>query len=344
MSQATMEPSGVSTSKPSTAATVLQRCVCLVLACESLGNRRNVPLSGIDMKMKKKLGVAEPEDGADENGEKVVDDRAKKSLRLTKTLVDSSELSACRHVISSAKSYLRSVSTSAHRIFGPGTYLVPLLAVPEVERRLAEYQADLTERRAALAIRWTAIIEKRRQELGDFFRVEDFPSIAEVAEAYEIDWSYVNIGAVDQLDTVDRAAYERALAKTQTKLTEAYEEVVMGLRVTAATVVRDLAERLTPDGDGKKKALHPTALRDLNELLERLPILNSVGDDDPLVAALSKVGAVATGVDVEMLRKSDGLRTVLKDAAEKAVAELDSLVLTGRRAISFGPLGGGQDE
>jgi hypothetical protein len=147
----------------------------------------------------------------------------------------------------------------------------------------------------------------------------------------------VSFGTPERLEEVDRAAYERAKAAHDARLRDAYEDVITGLRQSAALVMRELADRLRPGPDGKPKVLRPTALRDLQDLLERLPVLNSVGEDGALAGVLARVGAVARGLDVEILRTNGSIRGMLLATAEAAAGQLDALVSSGR-GISFDDL------
>lgn len=314
-------PDALETSKANAAATILQRSVCLLLQCEKLGNSRKVDLRTVEI-----------------SKDAVVLDGEKKSLRMSKNLIDRKEMRGCVAVIGSAKDYLRSISTSAHSIFGPGTYLVPSLYVKEAETRLTQYQGDLKKRVDELVSRWDAVVEKRRAELGSMFDETQYATADEVRASFDLDWSYVSFRAPDQLEEIDKALAAAADKKYQAKLADAYDEVVVGLRTAAMTVMSELAKKLQPNKDGEPKALQPTALRDLQEFLGRLPILN-ITDDDPLVKVCAKVGAIASNLDVDVLRKAPGVRDMLLKAAEEAVGELDQLVSTGRRAITFGSLG-----
>jgi hypothetical protein len=300
--------------------TILKRSVCLVLSCGSLGNYRRLAVD--DMRIEK--------DGA-ELGE------TKREVSARARLFASKDLAPCIHVIASAKNRLRAMSVDGGtRIFGPATYMLPVLAVGEAERVLAEHQALMTEKVDELVKRLPTLIAERRAKLGSIVRESDFPSEGEVREAYRIDWNYISFGAPERLEEVDHAAYERAVAKHNANLADAYQDVVDGLRMAALTVMRDLADRLGPDKDGKPKVLRPTALRDLQELLGNLPMLNSIGEDDDLASVLARVGAVAQGVDVDTVRSAPAVRAMLLETATKAAEHLGALVGSGRRAMDLG--------
>jgi len=311
------------TTKTTPAETILKRSVCLVLHCGYLGNHRKVNLRGLDVS----------KDGVEL-------DREKDELGASKRLFAVADLRSCEKSIAAVKDRLRAMSLDGGtRLFGDGAYMLPLLSVVEAEQVIADGQAQLAKSVEALVAQLPEIIARRAQKLGNMFNAAEYPTADDIRGAYRIDYNFVSFGAPERLVDVDVAVAERAKADWNAKLSTAYDDVVLGLRTSALTVMRELANRLKPAADGKPKALQPTALRDIQELLEQLPILNSVAGDEPLVGLLAPVGAVASGIDVDVLRKAPGVRAMLLAQAEAAVAALDELVTADRRAISFGPIG-----
>jgi hypothetical protein len=303
--------------KTQQAITILQRSVCLVMTCGYVGNYRKVDPNGLDIA---------------KDGESL--EKEKKSLTVTKRLVDAEFLRPCEAIISQAKSFVRGRSIAAHRVFGPGTALVPVERVSEVEDGLTTLEADLQVAKKALAARWDEVREKSKERHGKLFVESQFPTAEDVLNDYSIEWSYVSFAAPDRLEDIDSAVHKSAQEKYQAKLASAYEEVVVQLRTTALTIMKDLANRLRPGKENKVKALMPTALRDLQNLMEQLPVLN-LTDDDMLADIVTKVGALSQGIDVDTLRKNSTIRTMLLDAAEEAVAELDSIITTGVRTMDL---------
>jgi hypothetical protein len=308
------------------AVTILKRTVCLVLKCERLGNSRKVPLADIKLLLK---GTTNGEGGEEEVSADVDE------LKMTKQLLDKKELAQAANVLTSAQAYLHSVSISGQRIFGAGTYLVPITLVGQVVSRLKTYQAELKTAVDALILRYPEAIEKRRTALGKLFNSADYLSDLEVASEYRLSWRFANFTAPDQLETVDRAVYEEAKRQHEGMLVEAYDDMVLGLRAAALKIVKELAERLKPGPDGKKKAIFPTALRDVREFVAMLPKRN-VTDDDELSRAMKEIDAATAGFGVEDLRGSPAVRAAILQAAEKVTAELDGLVMSGRRGVLLG--------
>jgi hypothetical protein len=318
----------LTTDKATAQATILKRSVCLTLHCSFLGNSRKVPLNDIDLTLPKAQPLGDEAEG---------DAKADKDeLRMSKQLLDRKDLTQVAGVHQAAKNYLRSVATQGHRVFGAGTYLVPIAAVIDVEDRLKQFQADLTVAVDALVEKYPELVAKRKAKLGPLFDAKDYLSPLELRAEFGLDWNYVSFAAPEQLEAVDRAVVEAVQAKKEAQLAGAYEEVVGQLREQALVLMQELAHRLKSGADGKPKALKGTALRDLQDFVALLPKRN-ITEDAALEQAVQRVSDYAEGIDVEALRKIPSLRQGLQEVTEQAVAALGELVeTTRRRGISFG--------
>jgi hypothetical protein len=319
----------IQTDKKVQALTILKRSVCLQLLCSNLGNTRSVRLDDIELRQKKHGD----DDGSGETHEVIGTD--KKALAMQKKLLDSSVLSKPVAVQEQVKSYLRSVATAGHKVFGPGIYLVPSVMVPEVDARLGMYMRDFDAAKAEFVKKYEAAVEDRKAKLKELFNPADYPPAEQAAAAFQIDWNYRSFGAPDNLEHVDKAIARAAEAKYMTQMGQMYDEVERGLMQAALHVVRELQERLAPKADGTRKALYDTALDDLREFLRTLPFRNMT-DNEQLQQALAKVTEAAAGIEVEDIRGSKHLRAKLAEAAAEAAAKLGDLVQeTGSRGISL---------
>jgi hypothetical protein len=313
------------------ALTILERSVCLTLSCHYLGNNRKVELQDL-------VEAANgPREESETGHEQIAIDE--QQFYATKRLIPSEELRPVMRVFGVAKSKLRVKAISAHQIFGERTYLIPWDLVTETDADLEACQAELKAQAHDLAFRrYQPAVEKQRTALGPLFREGDYLTPALVEAAFSIDWDYVSFKAPDKLETVSRALAMRADKKYSDKLSQAYDEVLVGLRASALRVMKDLARRLTPGEDGKPKAMRGTALRDLQEFMAYLPQRNMT-DDTALADALARVSALAEGLNVETLRSNEATRQAFRQVVDEASETLAGLVEeVGRRAISFGAL------
>ena len=301
-----------STTTNNAAAKILQRCVCLTLRRHWLGNNRKVDVDDLVEKS---------------GGTFTLDDRM---FSATKLLIDSKELKPVRSVQNRARAYLSSIALPAPRVFGDGSYLVPLPLVEQVLDQLKELRKELKREATKLSLRYSEAVEKQREALGPLFKISDYCQPEAVVDAYDIEWNFVGFDMPDKLTEVSAAIAEAEQKKQQARLASAFDDVIAGLRGTALDIVSDLAERLAPGEDGRPRVLRSTALDDLLNFANLLPQRN-LGDDTKLAAAIKKLASHAKGIKVDDLRSSADVRNGLRAAAEQAKQTLAGLVQAGAR-------------
>lgn len=284
--------------------TILERAVCLTLSCHYLGNNRTVDLVA--------LVKAAGEGRTDMPDHLAVDADA---FSAKKKLVDPKELRPVKRLLSQAKAYLRGVAISSHQVFGERSYLVPLALLDEADERLTAISAEIWIEAGKLADRYEEAVERQRAKHGSMFKASDYPDKTRVRAAFSLDWDYMQFGAPDRIETVNRAIYERTVSKYETKYASAFDAAVVEMRTAALDVVSELLVRLEPDARGNKKGLRGTALRDLQEYMRTLPHRN-FGDDDELVRVMERVSAVAGG-DVDRLKESETLQSELRPSSSR---------------------------
>lgn len=302
------------------AATILERSVVLLLQCSYLGNTRSVRMTDLEIR---------------KDGEPVKTKRG--ALHMTKQLFDTKTLQPVTRKFDGMRAWLRARSTPGHKVWGPSTYLIPYAGLDEVEAGLADWEAQI-------AVEVEKLIEKlpdakiqRQADLGTMFNEAEFPTPAIVREEYSVDHNYVEFNAPDQLETVNRAVYERAVQKYDVKLSRMFDTVVLDLRQKALTVMKELANRLGDTKDGRQKGLRDTtALRDLRALVENFAALNSVSNDTDLAREMERIEALASGLDVQKLKDDKAFRASVLAATNGAVAALSGLVIDAERSFSFG--------
>lgn len=304
------------------AQTILERAVCLTLERHYLGNHRKVTLERV----------------VEESGGKMTVDE--KQFHATMRLVDAKELHAPMRIIGRTRDYLRSTAIPAYKVFGDRTYLVPLRLVEQVDKRLTELRGDLQAEGFLLSQRYAAAVERQKAAVGKLFDPSKYPDPKQIASAFDIDWNYVSFSAPEKLETVDHALFASAQKKYERRMGEAYDEVKLVLRETLRQLVGDIALKLTPGPDGKPRVFRNTVLEGLTEFLGTFDLRN-IADDADLQKVVGRLRRMTRGVDPERLREMDDVRAGVAAGMAAATAELDKLVATGRRAISFEPLSAG---
>lgn len=252
---------------------------------------------------------------------------------MAKKLIDPRRLRAINSLFYAAKNYMAGVATRSHRVFGPGTYLVPSALVDEVDARLTQFQVDIASAAELVAQEWPESVERSRVSLGKLFHAGDYLTAEQVRRRFSLDWTYPSFESAN-LEEISPALARREQQKHHDRLSSAFDEIVLDLRASALKVMRELADRLAPGADGKPKSLFGTALDDLKSYVALLPKRN-IGGDDELDAVIAHTAAYVEGVDVATLRNAPAVRRQLQQLAEQAASQLEGLVVTTRRAISF---------
>jgi hypothetical protein len=306
-------------------ATILGRSVCLMLSCGRIGKTRKVEMDELDVKVKNHA------DG--EQDEQLDDEKDEMSAR--KKLFSKGDLRPCAKLISALKDRLSAMEVSGGlRLFGPGAKLIPTMKLEEAVALIEQHQDALHEEVERLVERMPKIKEQRKEKLGPMYNEADYPDDAEIRAGFHVTYRFVSFAQPDQLQEVSAAVAEKANAQWQAQMAEAAQDVVAGLRQSAFDVMAELADRLSQDDDGKPKVLRGTALRDLQELCDNLPALNSVAEDDRLMKIMAKVKSMSTGLTAETLRDAPVVRDMLRGVAEEAKTALAGLVTeAGGRAI-----------
>lgn len=297
---------------------ILARSVCLMLRCSYFGNYRKVALPR----------VVEAAGGQPEK-------MATTPVKTTKTLVKPSRLTAAFRVQEDARTFLRQKAIPGSRVFGDGSYLVPVGVLQEVVAGLKGYRTALAVEAELLAAGWEEAIEEQRPLLGDLFDRSDYPPPHEVREAWGISWTFVAFGSPDKLMEVDAALAEESHAQKVEEMNRAWDEVRLVMRGSLQQLLLDLAERLKPDKNGRQKGIRPEALDDVMDFLDSFP-KRDLTDDAGLRAETERIRAMLDGVDVESLRGDEQFRSSVLAATSEAAGRLAELVQEAGRGISFG--------
>lgn len=308
------------------AANILQRCVVLILTAHYLGNNRKV----------KTAKVAATAAGVQESD--LVTTCDTEQFHTTKRLVDPKALSPAMLRISWAKRFLRHEGIPTHRAFGQCSYLIPIARSVAVNERLKEIEASLKAEARKVAVGYRDAQERQRLALGpDLYNASEYPTPQQVEDAFAIDWHYVSFASPENLESIDRALAEESERKHEARCATAFAEVRLALRVMLQEIVNGIIDRLTPGDDLKPKVIRGTLLKDLSEFVSGLSVRN-VTDDGEIVNVGQRLKRLAEGVDLDALRGDEGAgqREALRRQLQSALKDVDQLVTTARRGISFG--------
>lgn len=249
----------------------------------------------------------------------------KKRVHATKDLYKCAELEKITSWDTKVDAYLK--TRCAPFPLKNGIYLLSYDLVNEVENKLIEFQLEYE----GLVNDFAGVFEQAKldakEELGDLFNPSDYPTAEGLKHEFSFNWDYLDFSVAGRLKEINKEVYERKCQTWENTIVEAAEATKQVLCAEMQVLVNHWIDRLTPNGDGKKKIFHDTMLTKLNNFLSVVDSRNLVGDVD-LKRITDEAKDLVDGLTTEILRKDEVVRANTQAGFEKIKAQLDSLVVS----------------
>lgn len=267
------------------------------------------------------------------NGALVEVDADKELIRTSKTLLQCDQLKAICQLDTSARGYLKSRCLPSP--FRSGIYLLPVDLLQEVEYRLRAFKTEREGLVSEFAAAYELLVEDARTRLRALFDDSDYPSTDALARSFGMSWNYVTFGVPGQLRRISKELFARESAKAAAQWTEALSDVQRLLRVSMTELVDHMVDRLTPDKRGKRKVFRDSIVGNVRDFLSVFDARN-ITDDTELRALVERARGLLTNVNAADLRKSNDVRSAVRDGFAAIRDQLDTMV-TDRpiRPITF---------
>jgi hypothetical protein len=291
-------------------ANLLKDCCAVMLTRRSWGNKRKASLATVTTSADKRL------------------------LKLTKELIDpeTPELVAVKRHLAETREWVIG-RTMPFLGFKGGIYLAKTQAVPIIEAELPKRQARLAELVGELCNRvpdqdgkmdspYDRKVREARDKLQELFDVRDYPTGAELARVFSIEWNWVAFTVPEGLPPELRQAEAK---KLQQRFEEAGEEILIALRSGFKKLVDHAVERLTVQPGEKKKVFKDTFIPNIAEFIETFSVRNLTNDAE-LGVLVEQARNIIAGVDNQALRDDEGLREKVNRQFEQVRAQLDTMI------------------
>ena len=205
-----------------------------------------------------------------------------------------------------------------------------LLPVHMVGRYRKAMDALIEERivaRKVLLDEYQARVEQARRDLGQLFRLDDYPKAAELEDRYALEYQFLPIPSGDHF--IARMAKEEAEAVREgiERMVEAKMQAsALDLCRRLLTVSQAVVERLGDDEKGNPKVFRDSLVTNMQETVAVVQQLNLT--DDPQVAkTASELSTALAGVEAKHLRPSNphfipARHAKVKEASQQAVERL----------------------
>lgn len=284
-----------------------RKTVCIKVRLSTMGNTRKVSTSQIETDADKDL------------------------LRVSKHLLDSSELKAIGRFDGEVRRFLYNICLP----FEVGIHLLPIAAIEEVEEKLRHFAAQRQELVKAFLAAYPALCHEAAKRLRGLYNPADYPPASDVDREFGFAWQYVSFGVPDQLKGISQEVWQQEREKAAQRMAEASSEIQQVLRETMAKLVQHMAERLKVGEDGKPVRFKETTVSNLVEFLANFEFRN-VTDDAELQGLVNQARTLLQGVEADDLRSTGELRARVQSGMEGLASQLDTMLTkTGGRKFRF---------
>lgn len=284
------------------------RAICLDFRTSILGTRRKVSTDRVD------VGDADP-----------------KMIHVTKDILRSDMLKKITRVITDAQSMLRLKAIPTPQL-RRGTYAIPIAAVTVVNEGLKEKETEFLslidqfcDPDSEDAGSYVQVCKAADKALGRLYDAAQYPSIAEVRDAFGFVWAYVDFSVPGRLRKIDMEIFKNEEEKAAEQWKSALDEARMFLRATMKELVDHMSDRLTIGEDGKPKIFRDSLVNNLTDFLNNFDIRN-ITDDSELSSVVGDMRELLAGVNPDKLRKNEELRNQTKVSVDQIKKQLDVMV------------------
>ena len=217
---------------------------------------------------------------------------------------------------------------NAHTLDYPedGIRLIRLSAIDRVDKHIRGMRDELRERLDDLSANWAAVREDARARLGKAFVEEDY-SISPLAH-YDIKLTFPEIAPDARLLQLHPDLFAAEKSRIEARFEEALIAAEVAAQQSAQKLLEHFVERLTDDGDGKRKTVKESTINKIHEFVERFRATN-IGSNDQLDKLVGDIESLAAGIDIKALRKApDGTRAGVVTDAKALLEKVKAVIIT----------------
>lgn len=204
-----------------------------------------------------------------------------------------------------------------------GVAILPTRAFMDYRAKMAPLRSKFEDAARAFCADYPALRDEAKADLGDLFKLEDYPNAEDIARrfSFSVSFSPVPTGGdfrVAVRDDILAEIREEIEATTQEAGRAAVRDIYRRAHEVASRMAEKLKEyRPATDGEKASGVFRDSLVENVRELADVLPRLNLFGDIE-IDAMAESLRALASN-DATTLRESDAVRSVTqKEAARLA--------------------------
>jgi hypothetical protein len=292
-----------------TAAVQQERCLCISVEMGTYGQQRKLDLSKV-------------ETAAD-----------KRRIRASKAIMESANLDAIKTKWRQAHNWLGTKCLPGP--FRRGVYICPDDLTAEVDQKLKQFEIDAQPYIDALVAELPALKEADKEAFKDHYNESDYPTEAELRDAFYIEVQYVDFKVSERLKTLAPALYARQVAQDQQRWDDAIKQAREFLRDTALYLLGQFAKQLRgTTKDGKRNPIYDQTINNLRQFAKDFPARNIAGDDR-LLLLIARAKGVLGDMDASDFRDDEKVRSRVSKEIDRIESEMNGLMETPLRAIEL---------
>ncbi len=197
--------------------------------------------------------------------------------------------------------------------------------VSEFEYSLDEIRNELRNALIAFQHEFWEIKQKAREDLGDLYNPDDYPS--SVVDLFKIGHEYMEVVPAQHLMQLHPEIYQRE----QLRIKQRFEEAVIMAESAFIEELNGLLEhcieRLTDaDASGKHKKFNDSLIGNFREFVDKFASLD-IGSNEQLSNVVTKLRAVTSCVEPEMLRQHKSFRDGFRDHMETVKQAVSAMII-----------------
>ena len=291
------------------AASIMDKATCLSVEIRRPGIRRKV------------------------SSQQVETDADKDMIHVSKDLIESDAYQAIVKRDNRFRTDLAALALPS--LFRAGIVLIPDTLIDRADRLIENFCADRLVMVENFIAEYPAAIEAAATRLGSLHNSLDYKSAERMRAAFAVDANYIEIGTPGKLKKLNKAAYDRAIAKAEQRIANLATTVEDALRGEFASLIDHALDRLGKKADGSQKVFRNSLVGNIKDFLDVFKDKN-ITDDQALAALVGRVEELIDGVNPDDLRTNEQMREYVQTGFTGAKAELDKMLIDRpSRVIDF---------
>lgn len=206
----------------------------------------------------------------------------------------------------------------------PGIRLIRRDRVEAFNRRLDDFNQELTAAVAELDRHYAELQQAAARRLGRLYNAADYP--ASLTGAFAIAWDFPSVEPPDYLRRLAPELYEEECRRVAARFDEAVQLAEQAFLAELHNLIAHLTERLTGQQDGRPKVFRDSAVENLTEFFTRFRQLN-IRSNEQLNQLVEHAQQIVQGVEPQSLRDNHVMRQSVAHELHDVQAVLDELVV-----------------